>query len=302
MSRNALQYLDKNPGFEGVYDPPDNWEPTSRKPICLFAKVTPRLAAFWLENLNTHNRDERSANLEAYCRDRLDGFWPITPQGLGFGKDGLLLDGQHRLLMVVKTGKATVFLIVFGLDDEAQRVLDRQARRTCGEQWKLDGITQGNRRAAIIRALWGIATAFTGSPTQHDYDQMAEKHKAALDWIVGILNRQGGSFPRPWDAWLNAIFVVAWEKDKRAISEFVQALWDGAITSGSPAQTLRKYLNQLDSGDKRSTAKVDSQSVRLVKILRACYGHVKHHENLGTLKEHNSANQYYLANRRELLP
>lgn len=92
--------------------------------------ITPSLAMELLK-LNTSNRRVRERDVRRYSKDMESGHWPLTPATIAFGKSGPLLDGQHRLLACVRTGKSFWSFLVKDLEDEdlVFSVLDRQAKR-----------------------------------------------------------------------------------------------------------------------------------------------------------------------------
>ena len=59
--------------------------------------VTPEMAREWLTH-NTHNRPVSRQYVEKYARDMRAGRWHYTNQGIGFDVNGVMTDGQHRLL------------------------------------------------------------------------------------------------------------------------------------------------------------------------------------------------------------
>ena len=59
--------------------------------------VMPEMAREWLTH-NTHNRPVSRQTVEQYARDMKAGRWYYTNQGIGFDVNGVMTDGQHRLL------------------------------------------------------------------------------------------------------------------------------------------------------------------------------------------------------------
>lgn len=99
-------------------------------------KVTPDLAAEWLE-LNVTNRNLREQLVAAYARDMTSGNWHMAGEPIKFSKAGKLLDGQHRLWAVVTSGVTVELLVVRGLEEKTQQVMDSGAARTASDALKL---------------------------------------------------------------------------------------------------------------------------------------------------------------------
>ena len=65
--------------------------------------VTPALAAEWLKS-NSRNRKLDMTAVERLATAIRGGGWVSTHQGIAFGDDGVLYDGQHRLHAIVAAG------------------------------------------------------------------------------------------------------------------------------------------------------------------------------------------------------
>ena len=63
--------------------------------------VTPEIAKRWLEQ-NRGNRSINQKQVDTIAKDILAGDFDTTHQGIAIATDGTLLDGQHRLLAIVK--------------------------------------------------------------------------------------------------------------------------------------------------------------------------------------------------------
>ena len=73
--------------------------------------VTPDMAQHWLKR-NYFNRKINLQTVYRYRNQILAGRWKRTHQGIAFDKDGILLDGQHRLAAVCMA-KRPVQMLVF---------------------------------------------------------------------------------------------------------------------------------------------------------------------------------------------
>ena len=113
-------------------------EDGSSTPEAQFVVVTPDRAARWLDR-NTRNRRLRARTLDRYTRDMENGRWHMDGSPIRFAKDGTLLDGQHRLAAVVKSGLSQKMLVVVGLVPEAQSVMDTGPARSAADALTMDG-------------------------------------------------------------------------------------------------------------------------------------------------------------------
>lgn len=112
--------------------------------------ITPEVAAEMLGR-NTHNR-HLSGNVRAHRGNiylsMANDEWRLNGESIKFGRDGTLLDGQHRLAACVESGHAFETLVVRGLDPRSQDVMDSGRKRTVS-----DVVTMGGtKRAQIVSA------------------------------------------------------------------------------------------------------------------------------------------------------
>lgn len=122
----------------------------NRKPSIALIKVTPEMAEEWLGK-NTHNRNVRQVSVTSYARDMAAGNWQLSGEPVKFAADGVLLDGQHRLLAVVKAGVPVEMFVARGISPDAQKVMDTGAKRMSSDMLKLDGYAHPVQLAAAAR-------------------------------------------------------------------------------------------------------------------------------------------------------
>lgn len=117
--------------------------------------VTPEQAAEWLE-LNTNNRKLRDQQVTAMVRDIQAGAWAWNGDSIKFADDGTLLDGQHRLTAIVRSGQPIEMLVIRGLAKATQATMDTGTKRTASDVLKLQGEKAYTALAAGIRSciLW----------------------------------------------------------------------------------------------------------------------------------------------------
>lgn len=111
-------------------------------------EVTPDLAHEWLGH-NEGNRNVRSHQVNAYARDMREGRWQFNGDSIRIAADGTLLDGQHRLLAVIKAGIPIQAVVISGLPREAQDTMDAGAKRSASDQLRRRGVA----RAPIVAGV-----------------------------------------------------------------------------------------------------------------------------------------------------
>ncbi|MCJ7447949.1 MAG: hypothetical protein MUO72_09660 [Bacteroidales bacterium] len=126
-----------------------------------FKLITPAIAEDLLRK-NPMNRTLRERLINEYSRQMSAGLWKEeTGESLKLAFDGTILDGQHRLLALIKANVKLSFLLITGLDKEVFTVLDTGTTRTAGDIFHIAGVTQSNNHAAIITKYLSLKSGST---------------------------------------------------------------------------------------------------------------------------------------------
>jgi hypothetical protein len=114
--------------------------------------ITPQMA----KNMLTRNKNNRNLSMrtvENYAKDMRAGHWQVNGESIKIGKDGSLLDGQHRLSAVIKSGIPVPLVLIEDIDNDSFFTIDTGKKRTAGQIAQLSGEKNGNRVAAIARMI-----------------------------------------------------------------------------------------------------------------------------------------------------
>lgn len=98
--------------------------------------VTPELATKYL-GFNDANRKVRHGWVSYLENVIKTGEWRATHQGIAFSESGSLLDGQHRLMAIVKADIPVMMLVTYGLPDQSFSAIDSGIKRTDVDLTKL---------------------------------------------------------------------------------------------------------------------------------------------------------------------
>jgi hypothetical protein len=120
------------------------------KPSASVVLIDPETATRWLVH-NEVNRHLRVAQVTKYASDMAAGRWHLTGSPIQFAVDGRLLDGQHRLAAIVKSGVTLPMFVVRGLASTAQSYMDTGAKRTVADQLSIAGYKNSSVLAAGAR-------------------------------------------------------------------------------------------------------------------------------------------------------
>lgn len=106
-----------------------------RNPI---VEITPALAHEWLQN-NPKNRSLRRHKVEHYARAMTRGEWRESREPIEFDTNGNLVNGQHRLEAVVKSGITIRNPIRNNVPSEEVIVMDSGMPRTASDVLAMSG-------------------------------------------------------------------------------------------------------------------------------------------------------------------
>lgn len=117
---------------------------------CEVRLITPQDASILLAS-NTGNRKLNSSHVCFFEEQLKRGEMQLTHQGIAISASGRLLDGQHRLTAIVKTGISATMLVTTGLPDKTFSVLDTGYARTAADVLSIGGAKHVSTTAAAIR-------------------------------------------------------------------------------------------------------------------------------------------------------
>ena len=102
--------------------------------------ITPKLAAQWLSENNNHNRPIRTGHVNRLAEDMREGRWNEDGSPFRFNVNGVLMDGQHRLHAIVKSGETVRNCVVIrGLPEDSFHTIDTGAKRSLSDVLNISG-------------------------------------------------------------------------------------------------------------------------------------------------------------------
>jgi hypothetical protein len=217
--------------------PPDNFRTVTEY-------ITPERAQALLDKMGKQ-RPLRRSKVETLKRVALAGNWKLLPHGIVLDPDGKVLDGQHRLWMVVETGLTLPFRVTYDCPTELYEYIDSvQSPKTLDDTLLHAGVssTIATACAMAVRLLFrrdlGLSP-FTNS-AQPSNDEGLETFYAhpvlseAADLAVackGVAPSRGV---------LAYVLYLGLMTQPAATREFAQKLATGEnLKSGDPALLLR---------------------------------------------------------------
>lgn len=208
-------------------------------PWCETVVVTPEMAESWLK-ANTRNRKCRKSRVKIYARDMAAGNWKFSTQGITFGTDGSLIDGQHRLSAVVVAGVPIAMVVWFNVPPTSRSVIDIGAPRSFSDIAELT-----TQQAAVATAMYrGLSEGKNAS--------MAEKtafYRRFNTEIDRTISRFAGVKKGITQATvLGAIARASLHMPDRDIQQFCAVLQSGIPTDDPRDITVIKLRDRLLQG------------------------------------------------------
>lgn len=125
-----------------------------------YGPVTPDDAKFLLSK-NEGNRSLLNGRVNRYAVSVNTGNWLNNPDGIKLDTTGNLIDGQHRLQTVVRTGRSVNMTIFLDCATELKSVLDTGKSRTAADISRLLGEDWGKNDLARANMLFVLDAGFT---------------------------------------------------------------------------------------------------------------------------------------------
>lgn len=214
----------------------------NRHPASRVETITPALAAKILLK-NQVNRPIRIDKVAQMARDLSGGRWQLTGDQIVLDADGNLIQGQHRLSAVVKSGVPMTTYVVRGIRREAMLAMDIGTARTAGDQFAVKGYPQAQRVAAAAAIVWrgrrGLLRSNNARPSLAELMALVEEHPSIVD-SVRLCKGTEHVIGTGIMAGLHFLFA---EKDRVMADWFVRRLELGDdLPEGSPVLALRNRL------------------------------------------------------------
>lgn len=115
--------------------------------------VTPDDAERWLEKNHDRNRRLRPAKVAEYAADMKSGRWVLSDQAISFDRDGWLINGQHRLQAVHRSGVSIKSLVLWNCPDRSLLVIDGGMKRSTDDRFVMAGKSYPKGCGATVRRL-----------------------------------------------------------------------------------------------------------------------------------------------------
>lgn len=210
-------------------------------PIGTYEIITPEIAQGWLAK-NTSNRGISPSRINEYVDAMKNGKWRTSHEGLAFGADGTLYDGQHRLLAIVKANISVMMHVMRGLSPETRQVIDTGRVRSAADNVAIvEGLHLQKAAASALNVLWmaTIAKSVARNANADDLRETLLKHLAGYEAMKHIFNNPRRGLAR---GGFMAAFIYAYPTAAEKIVIAANKFHGGVgLSKGDPMYVLREY-------------------------------------------------------------
>jgi len=219
--------------------------------------ITPSISALMLEGNVHYNRPKNDKNKVRLSTQMKNGLWKEDVNStIGFSKNNVLLDGQHRLEAIIHSGCTISMWVCNNVDEKSFDVIDSGKSRTPGDIFSINGIEKGNKVAASTMLLFTLNNKMSihnnGSGksnaakdlTHHclyKYYEYKEEYLGSIDYnssVFGLANSISNGVHA---------YLLQFEEEE-IVNDFFYKLKTGSdIYEGHPIMTFREQLIKFSS-------------------------------------------------------
>jgi hypothetical protein len=219
--------------------------------------VSPEMAR-WMLTLNTNNRKIQKNTVIKFVEIIKNNRWVNTGEPVIISQEGVLNDGQHRLMAIVEADQSVPLDIRFGIKREAMTATNTGMKRSGKDILFLRGEKNASALAATIRllSLWedGKITYYT-----HVIDSLLLQETLNKNPDARIAVDMMASQPMPtkqsWFSFCLCVFIKYWEIEK--VYAFSKRVGSGEGYDNDPTRALHKRIATLHYQKHQKVATID---------------------------------------------
>jgi hypothetical protein len=250
--------------------------------------IWPDEARTMLDECNKRNRRIKVVHLRRIVDDFIAGRFAFNGATIVFGDDGMLLDGQHRLMACAESGLPFIAIVVRGLPSSAQDNIDVNVPRSVGDILQLNGV----QNAVFLGTLGGLDLVYqnhpdkiwsgTYMPTKVEAVQHALDHQQEFQEATAAGRKALSAISAHATAYAQLFILVGRSKFADAWEDFNDGVLSGVgLSEGDARLTLRNYImrgkfeygawgrqRELALYIKSFNAYVNGEEIRMLKFTR----------------------------------
>lgn len=241
-----------------------------------------------MENNDPDNRGISWTHVDTLVKKMKAGIWNANGEVIKINKFGVVVDGQHRLLAIMRSGITVEFDICYGLSEEAVYTMDEGRKRQLRDKLSREfpDLKKNNsyKEIALIYTkvidydattesgyeAWGRRNR--GTWNYPEVFKWVRKHKKDLEFVVSECKRlEAKVFMRPVSV-MGALYFLCYRENPDAAIDFFTAMIEGigyAKGREDPAYWCRKEIERLHARRDKDRGSDPSKWPYLSAVCRA---------------------------------
>jgi hypothetical protein len=140
-----------------------------------------------LLKLNTHNRALKPTVVAQYAHVMRLGEWRNTTEAIVIDKNGVLVNGQHRLHAVIQADVSVTLTLWFGVEPDEFKIIDQGSKRGSADLVHINGHSNSSVRAPAAKILLILEAEdghYRPAPqfVSDKVDEIGKKFERAVFW------------------------------------------------------------------------------------------------------------------------
>lgn len=236
--------------------------------------ITPDYARELLST-NHNNRNVKARHVKRLADEVLANAWSVNGSAIVIGRDGTLLDGQHRCLAVVMANKPISTFVLRNADDSVKETIDCGVKRSANDVLSMRGYKNVNAMAAAIRTVWAYPNvSHRGSDglSNREVREIADMYAEIIEPAVRFVGtKKAGWLPKRWTpASQQAAALIIAGDEAPLVKSFIADVSSGTgLTEGSPEIAFTRWSLRTSNSTSRAGASPAAHWIAFVKALNA---------------------------------
>jgi len=212
--------------------------------------ISPQIASDLMVN-NALNRKINPNHIKFLSDQMISDAWQITGDPIKIGCSGRILDGQHRLSAIIKSGKTISLFVARNVPEEVFTVLDTGKVRSASDTLSIAGMKSYSAQAALAKAIMSLRDKKIANKnrayTNNEVLDFCQENDLIPSVNIGVIYASKGA---PLKAGvISIIHYVLNEINKQEATDFIESICLGVnISKGSAEYMLREKLNKSIQG------------------------------------------------------
>lgn len=234
--------------------------------------ATPDYADYVLATYNVRNRNLDDLTIERYIEQIKREAFYFTHQGIARDRNGYLMDGQHRLTAIKRSGKSLpMFEFTYSIDQIQENgdlhpvmmVFDKGRARSVAQNLKLNGMANAQLITAICNAIRGFL--FGNAKARSDEFMVNAIYSVYIDGIDAIVSAGWGQRDRHAIMMASLVLMHSAAPDKAA--QLARAI---ASMEGLKVNTPEMAINTFFRGPLRVMTGHSQRIEAMERIINGC--------------------------------